>query len=607
MGISYRKHWGISAIALFSWAVAPAPAQIGPEDAVKLAPADTWGFVVIRDLQSTSKEIQSLASKFGMGDLDPLNYVKLNLGLPFEAIDESGSMALIVLDYSMYNDFPLVIAVPTRDPKDFIQQLGVQESEAGGPAFFIPQAGGAQRVYIASKGRFAVMGDDPNAVQAVASPTAQPLTLSRAMRDDLATRQMVVHANLVPIIATVKPMMMMMIGMGGMGGPGMGGGDPAQAERMATQQQALNQLIIILDQFKDLGLTLNIGAEGVSTELTLSFNENSELAGIFGDSINSSRPLLSGLPDGQFALTFGQKTGPEFLRKLTDLFKPLQQFAMQMGQPQVSIDTEAMAKYEEITNEMLSIATGQAVILGLPDAGAKGGIIRAAVHFMTTDSKRAVELISEMVPLMGSMFPDPDMAALTKALQYKPDAEQIAGMSVHHLEVDLAQIGEEVNEPPPPFIKKIIGSDVVRVRIAAVGPNAVAVAFGGGADYFSDVASLIKSRSAPLANQTTIREASRQLPNRRFVEMFLSLKGFESLYERLSESGAPVAGSISLPDGTGDALLAISISAAKQAARLSVFVPTDLIASISQLQSNTGGGIESRQQRVAPMPLPPVE
>ena len=88
------------------------------------------------------------------------------------------------------------------------------------------------------------------------------------------------------------------------------------------------------------------------------------------------------------------------------------------------------------------------------------------------------------------------------------DAEQIDGSAVAQLKFDLSKM-DEVDEDDLAEMTKVLGAEGLLFRMAAKGPNLVAIGFGGGAEYMQRLLAAADKNSAPFSWHSRNREGVR--------------------------------------------------------------------------------------------------
>jgi hypothetical protein len=106
--------------------VAPCRAQIN--EAIDIVPADSLGFLMIKDLRQFSDKIQQTAAKLGIGErVSFLELIKKEMGIA-EGINDNGSAVFILTKAKDKKSFPdVIVALPITDRQKIAQQVGLKE------------------------------------------------------------------------------------------------------------------------------------------------------------------------------------------------------------------------------------------------------------------------------------------------------------------------------------------------------------------------------------------------------------------------------------------------------------------------------------------------
>jgi hypothetical protein len=186
------------------------------------------------------------------------------------------------------------------------------------------------------------------------------------------------------------------------------------------------------------------------------------------------------------------------------------------------------------------------------------------------------------VPAVLGAVTDEDVKKVLDNVQYKADAEKVAGMSVDHVYVDLPKI-QDVDEADITAIKKIVGKDGLLVRLAALGDDHVAMLFGGGSKRVEQVAELLKKGEMPLVEDDGLKAIAPHLPKgKRFFEMYIAGDtAMKMINEVAVAAGEDKPITVEIPEIK--APLAVVGTVEKDAQRVTIFAPMKLIKGVKDV------------------------
>ena len=217
---------------------------------------------------------------------------------------------------------------------------------------------------------------------------------------------------------------------------------------------------------------------------------------------------------------------PEAATEATKQFDSYFTMAESVG----GIDSEQLAKLKGILKEWMPMSTG---VRGVFTAIAPGadGMFGLALVVDTANSGKWSDTYAGFVetamklPKEGDDSMDEDAKRALAAIDFKRDAETVAGAKVHQLKFDVAK-AEEMDEEDTEKLHKILGADGFTLRTAAVGDDNVVMTFGGGSKYFATVVEQTKSKAAMLDGEPGIQAASKRMPRERAGLAYLDADRF---------------------------------------------------------------------------------
>jgi hypothetical protein len=195
-----------------------------------------------------------------------------------------------------------------------------------------------------------------------------------------------------------------------------------------------------------------------------------------------------------------------------------------------------------------------------------------------------------MIKAYQKLYTDPKVADMLKRVTFKPNAEKVAGKTVHTISFDLKGLVPEEKDTAKleESIKKVAGSDGMNLRIIEVAPDTVICTFGGGMKYAEEAVKAASGTEAPLAKDAALAKAATQLQADRLMEFYLSVDNLVAAVKSIGEAvGAPLPINFKPVNAT----LAVGMGiVGADTVRCDVYIPTDLIAQIKDLIGTMEGG-----------------
>ncbi len=593
-------------------AAAPtAPAD--PTALLKAIPADATAFVAVRNLRELDADLNAVVQQLGLpqGVLPNLGeLVRQKLGIT-EGFDDNASLAIAVLNTGDVKTAEaivekVVVLIPATDPDKVLAGFGGQKE---GDVAKITLMG--EESVAATKGRFVVVAKSPAAVTAAIQAKGEGIlsTMSPDRVKAFAGQDIFAWANPRGISKELLQELSDGIKKALASGPmGAAGAQPAtgmeQLDKIITQAQEF-ALAASLDQKK--GLIFSWYAR---------MKEGTELARQMAAIKGTERSLLVGLPNESYILAMGamSSTDPatqEQMRQgIDNMFSTITQLAG------TSVDAAKLnALKDPLVNLFGNVERLSVGVSSLPAEGGEGLVglqMSAQVKDAAAWRGEARKLFGQLKEIIADAAAKEGAApekvkAVSDAVQWKEDAEEVGGMKVDHFMVDLQKLPADEgqsNEQTIEEVKSVIGKEGILVRVAAIGNNQVAMTFGGGAKRFAAIAESVKKNEAPLAeNQDIKKMVDRQPAGPRVAEAYLSVANLLALVSNIAmEVGQPLP----IPALRENVPVVVTSVKMGDAAQYSeILIPMELVTSVKEAMAPLfmmmmgGGG--------APMEEPPQQ
>ena len=562
-----RRTMGMSSIYLaiaFAWPTwvlaqqsvtttqsATAPAVVDPSAVLKRIPANATAFVAIRNLQELDTDITAIAAKLGfpLGPAGmfpaPLDLLKENTGID-AGLNPNASLAFVVLDCKQVKTaamllMRLAILIPTDDPKALAASLGAQDMGGvlqvnlmGMPSFAAPTEG------------FLVLAQMPTILQEVVQAKGGGVITAMAKDrvEAFASNDLFVWANFrgistelqAQIAAALHGLMMKANPTAPMNANPLGTqtttttGDTGATEMVQQVNEFFEQA-----QEASLGIALN-ARKGIQFTAYGRMKAGTELAKAW----SAIRPIgdsaLLGLPNEPTVLAIGAGGGmtqvrdfvSEAIEKLAAQEKP--DSIIKIADLRPLLDT-----YFDMTTAIEQISFG---LSGLPVDEEGHGLIGLTVVAKVTESKTWCGNVHKLIAIAKDLLvkagkaqgaDEEEIQAVADAIQIKKGAETLAGTTVDHLSVKIANL-PDVEPTDVAEIESVTGKSGILFRFAPVGQKYVVMTLGGGPKRFTQIAGHAAKGEAPLAKHADIKKVAKYLTQgKRVAEAYVNLDHLMSL------------------------------------------------------------------------------
>lgn len=540
--------------------------------ALATIPADAVAFLTISSLKVLDTDYQQAVNNLGLAMFLPppsnsiIALMKSSLPLS-HGFDEAGSLSIAVMPAATKEELQksMAILIPATDAKALATAMGGTEGEGG---LWTVQPFGSP-MYAVPTGKTLVVAQVPEAAKAVAA--AEKGIAKRLDRADLELIEGMNVALWIDAPAVFKMfkaeidgftgMMMMMQGMGGPAGAKQG-------------EMTKSQIDMLINGARSVGVGLALKSSGLTLRAGLTSHKGSELATRM-QLENTSSSLLKGLPADKYLVATGQIVIPSQIKSSL----PQMEFLWATIKGNEGVNPETVDSLKAAVEAWLPMMVGARGSVQSLTAG-PDGMFGAAGILDTTDSKQWIahagkvfQLGKQLVAQSGlANVGDPNKSILD-AFTHAAAAETIAGASVDQFKINLAGLGE-IPKDDLGTLHKLIGKDGVLLRVAAVNAKQVAISFGGGAPYMSQLVETIKSGEAPLDADTGIAKVAASLPKSRASVLFVAV---DNVVSAISEVAALFDEPFPIAMPPVNAPVALCVSGGTGSSRFDLFIPTELI------------------------------
>ena len=483
-------------------------------------------------------------------------------------VDNTGGAGIVILPAPSFQDMNnrAALLIPTKNLDDLLSIMEPEDVEPGIRKVMLQ----GQEVFVAQKANHALFSPSLDVVKAIlASKTSLRSKLNAHQAKHYGKDDVVIWGNAEAITSsdTFKAVMPLL--------------------------QMMNVDSEMLMQMRTVALSLRITPAGISIGLYTEAVPETDMHRAMCSHKGGSECLLLGLPQGGHVVSYGvvstkeaSEMGAEMLAKFLD-------------NPQVQalgLEPTKLARIKEMILSRLKLLRTLAVsVSGLP-AGPDGLVSLAKVVGMDGDPQEGLTMFAELISLIkGGLVPQEEAAAALAALEYKPGAETIDGISVDHLTFDLSKVAgddpekAEWVEEATAVISKVLGKDGILFRMGVVDANHVAMTFGGGAERFKTVAALVKEKKTPLSEDGGIQRARKHLPATLDAEGYLAVDQLLNLIGAIAKAADQPMPPVSL--GELNAPIGFATQPVeKGGSQVELFIPMELIIAVKDLGMGMMGG-----------------
>lgn len=561
------------------------------ETPLSIIPADAIGFVCVQNLQKLDTNAGMILQELGLAPMVPPAYRSIitmlkEYGPLGDGLNEEGALAVVMLapetPDQTWDPTRMALIISATDSKALLESLSPEPSEDGTS---LVQFFGNPSYAITTQNAL-VIAPVPASAKALAKNSAgiDSKLKPQEMRI-LSDLDIAFWVNAAEGLKLVEPMLnTFMSGFQAMSGAEEGSFQAIQTKNM---MESIEKMREGADSISG-GLTL--GKSGLGFRFGMMMKPGSELAKLSGSQQTTDSSLLVGLPAEDYILAMGQIFNPE---QAKESIKMLTSY-LEATEVKEILGTEATEKLKTDMEEWVSLSRGMSLsVASLPPG--PNGLIGVASVWKVTDANSWVSKIGDMVELVkGIPVEDEEAKAVLGAIQFKKDAGSVDGISVCHLSLDLEKLGE-LDADEIDNVKKVVGSEGLLLRVAAVDDRHAIITFGGGEARFAKVLAAAKTGKAPLRDDTGIKRVSEHLPKSKISEVYLAVDRIVGLIRNVNEAIGE-GDNFPFTMASVNAPIAMASTGDKTSVMVDVFLPMELIVEIKNTammvmgQMMAGGG-----------------
>ncbi len=507
-----------------------APAAVAPKgDILTAVPDSAWASLCIRNAAELDEKMMNIGQRLNLMPMSMLGMAKMSLGL-MAGVNDNGSVAVVLMPVENVADIMpgISVLVPCTDYAALTSMIKPEPVEGGLSRVMLA----GQDSYIVQYGEYAAISNFPSALQALLNAKENSgmgkvwtnHQVKRFAEDDLT-----LWVNVKAIVAS--PTFQGMIPMLAM----MSGGSFNVEE---------------IKDYNSITVSLSLNNGGLRIGFYTGMSEGSNSAKLLASGPSTSETLLKGLPADDYLVSVGSLISKEQADKAAKSLGTM--LANPMLAMQLQLDPMKVSEISAKVAEALSDARGVAFSISGLSPGPDGLIGMTKVVTVAGSAKDKCAKIAEIIEIMTSGLVNSEegkqaMEEVMSIVKYTPEAESIGGVSVDHLAVKIDQV-DDVSPEDYQKLQKVVGSEGVLVRLAAVDDKHLVVTFGGGKQRMARSLELIKAGQAPLADDASIKNAAKSLPTSRSIEGYVSVDNvvetIAAIQKAVDEGGMPPFGKV---------------------------------------------------------------
>ncbi len=497
-------------------------------------PADAWGAIVIKNLSVFSKTIDDYAAKLSVEPPNLQKRLVRKLGMG-KLVDMSSPMAIIIMNKQLYGDQPVATVLLVKQYEQFAASLNGQVTET--PGIMKGKSDSLGECYFAKKGSFVIIGPTEMIVNAVVSSKQSLADVIDSDAQKLSdSSQFFVHVNLPALVTVVKPFLMMFSAMGMMGGmnpmmqQGQGGNqaqpggiDAQQMQQMQALGSMVNAVVGLLDELNNLDIGVSLKPDMIRVGGLLGFKPGQEMANLLKLQKPTNKPLIDGIPGGDFAMAGGLK----WEGKVTKF-----QEAMIRANSILIKDPEKVQKYLALAKKSAETVKSTAFRVSLEKPSKDAPAVFVQIVQKTKDAKQYLDTLSQLYGIMGEMTVPGKKQQLS--YKYKKNVEMVSGLPVDELVIDMSSIFNAIGKADPKAeeakkaVSLILGSSVFKVKFVPVDAKMVVMQMGGNDEALKKFIVAAKSSADAIESSPKVVQIANLLPKKRIGEFYLDVGSFVS-------------------------------------------------------------------------------
>ncbi len=616
-----RKILSVSFVMLLS---ASAWAQTDkPEPVISHIPAGSMGFVVVPSIDGMTGKIDKFIADLGFGQMlsqpDPADPNKMaqipvltmlkgaaQLG---DGFNPKGSFGAVMLDLKAFDinlmeliggamgapaagedgtqpkakpKLPVVFFIPGKDVKSV---LGAYNPQQAGKYMTVTLPPGP--MFAGQIGSYVMISPNDKALDAIAAATKMasselpPEQLKAISAADIAicVNGKVTGPALIEMMQIAEAQMTAQAGEMG----------PLIGTYFKIYRELLSQLdtVTLAGRFVEGGLVF---------DEMLNFQADTPYAKAMATAKLLGKADFNALPNMPYvlAVTAAASTSQQNVQMGLDMIN-----SMLLSQPVAGMPDELKAAIKKSYTDAMDQVTGMQFVGGGAPAGS--GVFGLSYVIQCKDSAKMKDILAESAGIAQGLIKhfgkdEPDANGIV--VKYVKGIETVGQISADAIVVESPKI-EKMAESERAEMKKVLGEDVLRMRIAATDKNTVVMTIGGSGAFFAEAVKAAASGTGKIGTDANSLTAMKHMPAERNMVAIFSAS---NLYDVIVSGMKVMSPETELPPFKINCKTPIAMGGGTtgRSAHVVVFIPTDLIKDISGMVMMFAGGMGGGQATPPP-------
>ena len=597
-----RKILSISFVLLLS---APAWAQADkPEPVISHIPAGSMGFVVAPSIEGMTGKIDKFIADLGFAQMlsqpDPADPNKMaqmpvltmlqasaKLG---EGFNPKGSFGAVMLDLKAFDinlmelmggamgapdeaekpaqpkakpKLPVVFFIPGKDVKSV---LGAYKPEQAGKYMTVTLPPGP--MFAGQIGSYVMISPNDKALDAVAAAT-------KMAASELPAEQLkAINAAEIAICLNGKAAAPAIIEMMQLGEAQMTAQAGEMGPLIGTYFKIYRELLSQLDMVTLAGRFVEGGL--VFDEL-VSFQPDTPQAKAMATAKLLGKADFNALPNMPYvlAVTAAASTSPQATQIGLDMINSLL-----VSQPAAGMPDELKAAIKKAYTDTMDQVTGMQFVGGGAPAGS--GVFGLSHVIQCKDSAKMKDILAESAGIAQGLIKhfgkdEPDANGIV--IKYVKGIETVGAISADAIVIESPKI-EKMEESERAEMKKALGEDKLRIRIAATDKNTVVVTLGGSSAFLAEAVKAAAAGTGKIGTDANSLIAMKHMPAE--VSM-VALFSASNLYDVIVTGMKTMSPETELPPFKINCKTPVAMGGGMtgKSMHVVVFIPTDLIKDVA--------------------------
>ncbi len=498
-------------------------------------PSDAMVVIHINNLQQVNQKVIKLAHDWGLDEWqaefkDPLEAC-MQKGQITKGINKAGEVAVAVTADEQDNPMP-VFLIPVSDYKEFLSNFETVGGAENGVQEVKHPGGGDQNMFAAQRGTYAAMG--PNKQALMKNPGG--IKLQGAMQREMRQKDISAFINM-PVVRQKylgelqqnRQKKIDEFMKNAQGQEQLKAFEPVMKTVAVAMFDMAEQF---LKDSQGVVISGNIDGTGILFSGMAQFTPDSKWGQSIAQMKNSNQPLLAGLPDGKYFAFGGMSWDPKQASQLAaQILDPIRKDlagANEQGK-QIASAIDAVKTMLAATNR---VTAGYVVPEG-------GGFVQT-VQIFSGDANKIGQSEKQIMDLSNNLMsggPAAGVGVKMKSLGPK----EVDGVTLNTYETSVEPDPNNPQAMQAKMIMQIVyGGPTLTTSSGMINDHTYIIVQGGNEQFLKEAIANAKGNKDALSSSQLVATVSRQLPQQRFCEEFISL-------DNIISAGVKAAKTFGLP------------------------------------------------------------